>query len=90
MNVTNVYKKAAGTPEFIRKEQARHALWLLTPRNVRGVIVMIAGLPRERATEPLDTFTTEERRRIWAAADGLACDAAVIGNCAYPGTMALN
>lgn len=65
-------------------ELSRIAIWPLTPKAVRAVILMIAGLPRERCTENLDSFTPHERHCIWKAAQGLHTDAGVIAQCTLP------
>lgn len=74
-------------PADQRAEVSRHALWPLTPKNVRAAILLMAGFPRDRVGESLDSFTGDERRRIWAAADTLARDAGVIAQCAQPAAL---
>jgi hypothetical protein len=74
-------------PADQRAEISRHALWPLTPKNVRAAILLMAGFSRDRVGEGLDTFTSDERRRIWAAADTLARDAGVIAQCAQPAAL---
>jgi len=75
-------------PEVARQEVARAAIWPLTQRNVRAAILLMVGLPSERASDDLDTFTADERRRIWTAAEGLAREAGVIAMCANLGPVA--
>jgi hypothetical protein len=70
-------------PADQRVEISRLAMWPLTPKSVRALILMMAGLPRERAGEGLASFSGDERRRIWSAADTLARDAGVIAQCAH-------
>lgn len=72
------------TPDIVRQELARIALWPLTPRSVRAAVLMIAGLPRERAGDTLDSFNANERHLISLAGARLAGDAAVIADCANP------
>jgi hypothetical protein len=69
-------------PDIARQEVARAAIWPLTQRNVRAAILLMAGLPRERASDNLETFSADERRRIWSAAEGLTREAGVIAMCA--------
>lgn len=85
--------KAARARIMTPAEQAelnRIAIWPLTPKAVRAVILMIAGLPRERCTDNLDSFTDQERRSIWKAAYGLQTDASVIAQCTLPAAVALH
>ncbi len=79
---------AAVMPADQRAEVSRHAMWPLTPKNVRAAILMMAGFPRERAGEGLEAFTPNERRRIWMAATQLASDANVIAATADPVLLA--
>lgn len=67
------------------QEMNRIAIWPLTPKNVRAAILLMAGLPRERATDNLDTFTADERGRIFQCATTLARDAGVVAQCAHAG-----
>jgi hypothetical protein len=65
-----------------RTELARVALWPLTSRAVRTAVLMIAGMARDRADDPLDSFTPEERSAMWAAACTLERDAHTVAQCA--------
>jgi hypothetical protein len=63
--------KIAVTPQAVaamvkaeEKEVERAAFWLLVPPPARVVAMMVARLPRERATEPLTSFTSGERHAI--------------------------
>lgn len=46
------------------RENERAAFWLLVPPPARIVVMMVARLPRERANEPLTSFTAADRHRI--------------------------
>ena len=46
------------------KELERAAFWLLVPPPARVIAMMVARLPRERHTDPLNAFTTAERHAI--------------------------
>lgn len=63
--------KTAATPAAVasmvkaeEKEVERAAFWLLVPPPARVVAMMVARLPRERASDPLTAFTRAERHTI--------------------------
>jgi hypothetical protein len=73
-------------------ELNRIAVWPLTSRAVRIAVLSMAGLPRDRANDGLESFTADERRRIATAAHVLMTDAGMIHQCAFdrsPRTVAL-
>lgn len=47
-------------------EYMRVEFWLTVSPKIRSFLVYMAGLPRERANDPLTSFTAQERARMAA------------------------
>lgn len=62
-------------------ENERCMLWELIPLRVRVVAMLGAGLPRERASDPLTAFTGVERARITSGLDTLSLHMVVAQRC---------
>lgn len=63
------------------RENERAAFWLLVPPPARIVVMMVARLPRERASAPLSEFTAAERRHIAAALSMLSSHLDIAKRC---------
>lgn len=85
MSVTHVYKNGISQAEL-----NRIAIWPLTPKSVRAAVLLMAGLPRERAADGLETFNATERARIYECAATLARDAGVVAQCAHAGVAVVH
>lgn len=46
------------------RENERAAFWSLVPAPARVVVMLVARLPRDRADDPLTSFTRAERHHI--------------------------
>jgi hypothetical protein len=63
------------------REDRRAAFWQMIPPPARMVAMMAARLPRERASDPLHTFTLAERALIDSAITMLASHLGVVQHC---------
>lgn len=63
------------------RENERAAFWLLVPPPARVVAMMVARLPRDRADDPLTTFTAAERRNIVLALTVLSSHLDMVKRC---------
>ncbi|WP_373987018.1 hypothetical protein [Duganella sp. BuS-21] len=63
------------------RENRRAAFWEMIPPPARIVAMLAARLPRERASDPLHTFTQAERALIDAAITMLASHLGVVQHC---------
>jgi hypothetical protein len=62
-------------------EKGRVVVWNSLPLGVRYVALMAARIPRERANDPLSSFTSDERTQISLAADRLSSQLVVAKGC---------
>lgn len=63
------------------RESRRAAFWQLIPPPARMVAMMAARLPRERASDPLHSFSLAERGLIDSAIAMLASHLGVVQHC---------
>ena len=71
----------AAVDRAARADRARSDLWPLVDLTARQRAMTVAGLPRERAADPLATFTQAERGRICAAISAHCAQLEFIGQC---------
>lgn len=81
-------KPAVTTPAAIAalvaaedRENERAAFWALVPMPARIVVMLSARLPRERANDPLTTFTRAERHHIALALEVMISHLGVAAQC---------
>ncbi len=96
-------RQVAETPQDVRMERVqavrdlivkpadaeamRAAFWLRAPIAARMVAVMSARLPKERASDALNTFDALERGTMWCALDKLMGELSLVQRCMNGGRM---
>ncbi|WP_377704923.1 hypothetical protein [Pseudoduganella sp. UC29_71] len=63
------------------RENERAAFWALVPMPARVVVMLTARLPRDRAADPLTSFTRAERHHIALALEVMTSHLAVAAQC---------
>jgi hypothetical protein len=63
------------------RETERAVFWSLVPAPARIVVMLAARLPRERADDPLTSFTRAERHHIAAALTVMTAHLAIASQC---------
>lgn len=62
-------------------EAVRAAFWMRATLSARMVAVMSAGLPKDRASDALMTFSAMERGKVWCALQKLVGELGIVQKC---------